>query len=95
MDILSNLKTYSASEARENLYALIKSAAKGTRAYEIKLRGSDPVIVLSKAELDSWQETLDILSSPDEVAAIRRARKQTKTISHEQLLKKLGLVDEA
>lgn len=95
MSILSNMKTYSASEARENLYTLIKSAAKGTRAYEVSLRGSEPVVVISKAELESWQETLDILSNPEETAAIRKARTEKKTISHAQLLKMLGLQDEA
>ena len=69
-----------ASKAREKLYALIKSAAKGLRSYEIKLRGSEPVILTSKAEVESWLETLEVLSSPSEAKAIRSAKKEKKLI---------------
>jgi prevent-host-death family protein len=82
--------TYTASEARSKLYSLIREAAKGLKAFEIKLRGSEPVVLMSKEELESWQETLDILSNPEEVKAINKARKSKKFISHEQVLKKLG-----
>lgn len=85
---MNAITTYTASEARENLYSLIRTAAKGIRTFEIKLRGSDPVILLSKADLESWLETLDILSSPDEVKAIRRAKKEKKLFSHTEILKK-------
>ena len=86
--------TYTASEARKKLYSLIRSAAKGLKAYEIKLRGSDPVVLINKEELESWQETLDILSNPEEVKAIEKGRKEKKTISHNKLLKEIGLANE-
>lgn len=82
---------YTASEARKNLYNLIRSAAKGLKSYEIRLRDSDPVILVNKAEIEAWQETLDILSNPFEIKAIRRAKKEKKTISHQELLKSLKL----
>lgn len=88
---MNNTTTYTASEARKKLYSLIKKASKGLRAYEIKLRGAEPVILINKNELESWQETLDILSNPEEVKAIRAAKKQKKTITHNQLLKEIGL----
>lgn len=94
MTITSRVETFTASEARENLYELIKSASKGTKAYEITLRGSDSVIMINKAELEAWQETLDILSDREETMAIRRAKKQKKTLSHKQILKAIGLDDE-
>ncbi|MBU0569573.1 type II toxin-antitoxin system Phd/YefM family antitoxin [Patescibacteria group bacterium] len=86
-----NTTTYTASEARKNFYSLIKSASEGLKAFEINLRGTDPVILISKDELESWQETLDVLSSPEEVMAIEKARKEKRTISHSQLLKEIGL----
>ena len=92
MNIISSLKTYTASEARENLYNLIDKVASGLSAFEIKLRGKDPVVLINKSELESWQETLDILSSPSESKAIKRALREKKVISHNQMLKKLGLV---
>ncbi|OGG03852.1 hypothetical protein A2W14_04905 [Candidatus Gottesmanbacteria bacterium RBG_16_37_8] len=82
---------YTASEARKNLYNLIRSAAKGLKTYEIKLRDSDPVVLVNKAELEAWQETLDILSNPAEIKVIRQAKKEKKTISHKELLKSLNL----
>lgn len=86
-----NITTYSASEARKNLYSLIKRSAKGLRSFEITLRGSDPVILVSKKELESWQETLDILSNSQEREAVRIAKKETKTVSHKDMLKEIGL----
>ena len=93
MDFL-NTTTYTASKARQNLYQLIRLASKGLRAYEINLRGADPVLLLNKAELESWLETLDILNSPEEIKTIRTAKKQKKTISHQQMLKQIGLKNE-
>ena len=90
-----NTTTYTASEARSNLYKLIREASKGLKAFEIRLRGSDPVVLISKEELEGWLETMDILSNPDEAEAIRKAKKEKKTISHKQLLKKLGLQNES
>jgi prevent-host-death family protein len=95
---MNTTATYTASEARRNLYSLIKKASKGLGSYEINLRGSDPVILMSKEELEGWIETMDIMSNPEEVKAIRQARKEVakgQTISHKQLLKELSLEDEA
>ena len=88
---MNNTTTYTASEARSKLYKLIRSASKGLKSFEIKLRGSDPVVLISKSELESWQETIDILNSPEEAKAIKKANKQTKTISHQHMLKAIGL----
>ena len=91
MNSLAHLKTYSINEARDNLYSLVKSAAKGTRAYEIGTRSGESVILLAKTEVESWLETLDILTSSSEIAAVRKSRKQKKTVSHKDVLKTLGL----
>jgi len=91
MNNLTNLTTYTASQARADLYSLIKQTANNQKSYEIKLRGSNPVILISKAELESWLETQDILNSPEEMKAIREGLSTNKTISHENLLKELKL----
>ena len=86
-----NTVTYTASEARKNLYSLIRQAGKGLTLYEITIRGqADSVVLMSKNELESWQETLDILTSPVELEAIRRAKKERNKISHISLLKELN-----
>lgn len=87
MDVIS----YNASEARQNLYSLIKKASTGLKAIEITLRGSEPVVMINKAELESWMETLDIMSSKEEVEAIRSSKTDKKYISHEDLKKELGI----
>jgi len=85
--------TYTASEARDNLYDLVRSAGKGLRSYEITLRGAKPVILMSREELDSWIETFDVMSSPEEVSAIEAGRKtkKGKRISHQDMKKLLGI----
>lgn len=95
MNVAPDLKTYTASEARERLYKLVKAAGMGLSAFEITLRGCNPVVLMNKAELESWQETLDILSNKKEISSIRRARKQNKTIPHKTVLKRLGVNNEA
>lgn len=87
-----NTTTYTVSEARKNLYDLVKSAAKGLKAYEITLRGEEEsVVLINKSELEAWQETLDILSSSTEIEAIRQGKKTKKTFSHDEMLKAIGL----
>ena len=88
---LTNTQNYTASDARDNLYTLIRNASSGLTNYEITLRGNDPVMLINKAEFESWQETLDILSNKPEITAIRQARKETKNLSHRQVLTSLGL----
>lgn len=83
--------TLTASEARENLYQLIKKASLGLQAFEIKLRGSEPVVLMSKADLESWEETLDVMNSPEEVKAITKGLKTNKRISNEEMKKLLGI----
>jgi len=94
MSTITSQTNLTASDAREHLYELIKSASQGLRSYEINLRGHKPVVLISKDELDGWLETLDIMSNPEEVEAIRLSRKSKKTYSFEQVKKELGL-DEA
>jgi len=87
--------TYTASDARKNLYSILKDAATGLSTYEILLQGSDPVVLISKNELESWQETLDILSNSEERQAIAQAKNDKKTYTHQQLLQELGLKQES
>ena len=86
-----NTSTITASEAREDLYNIIRKASKGLSSFEIKLRGAEPVILISKDEIEGWLETWDIMNSPEEVEAIAEGRKSKKTISHEEMKKLLGI----
>jgi prevent-host-death family protein len=86
-----NTSTITASEARDDLYNIIRKASRGLRSFEIKLRGVEPVVLISKEELEGWLETLDIMASPEEVEAIAEGRKSKATISHEKMKKLLGI----
>ena len=85
-----NSTTVTASDARADLYNLIRETSKGLRSFEITLRDSDPVMLISKSELESWMETLDILNSPQEINSIRSSKKHKKFTSHADLKKSLG-----
>lgn len=87
--MMNKIFTISASDARADLYNLIRSAGKGAKAYEIVLRGAEPAILMSKDELESWMETLDVMSSPAEVEAIREGREEHGGIELDELMKKL------
>lgn len=88
--IVNNITSYTASEARKKLYSLVKKASESFEVFEIRLRGKDPVLLISKEEVESWMETLDILSNPKEVKAIEKARKEKEEISLEETLTKMG-----
>lgn len=87
--MMNKVVTLSASDARADLYNLIKKASRGKESYEIVLRGSDPVVLMSKEEVESWMETLDVMSSPSEVAAIREGMKEEGGITLEEFEAKL------
>ena len=82
-----NTSTITASEARDDLYNIIRKASAGLRSFEIKLRGVAPVVLISKEELEGWIETLDIMASPEEVKAIEAGRKDKTAVPLEKLLK--------
>ena len=86
---------YSASVARQDFYSLIKQASGGLKTIEVNLRGSEPVLIINKAEVESWLETLDILSSPKEMKAIRDSQKDSRRISLNELKKSLQIYHES
>jgi prevent-host-death family protein len=86
-----NQTTRTASQARKDFYNLIRKAGTGLQTFEITLQGSEPAILMSKSELESWRETIDILSQKEEINNIRTAKKQKQTIPHKKMLQELGI----
>jgi prevent-host-death family protein len=82
---------YNASDARQNLYTIIKTVANGLEPIEINLRNTNPVIMMSKADYDGWIETLDIMMSPQELKTIRTGRKNKKIYTSDQMKKILSI----
>ncbi|WP_174452901.1 type II toxin-antitoxin system Phd/YefM family antitoxin [Demequina iriomotensis] len=63
----------SVADARAGLSKHIDSAATTHERFEITRNGSRVAVLLSAEDYDSLIETVDVLSSPDEVAALRAA----------------------
>ena len=65
------MTTLSLAEARANLSKLVESAVTTHERFEVTRNGDRVAVLLGADDYDSLLETLDILSNPDEVAAIR------------------------
>ncbi|WP_313405110.1 type II toxin-antitoxin system Phd/YefM family antitoxin [Aeromicrobium sp.] len=67
------MTTLSLADARANLSKIVESAVTTHERFDVTRNGDRAVVVMSADDYDSLLETLDILSHPDEVAAIREA----------------------
>ncbi|MBI2010192.1 MAG: hypothetical protein HYS86_03370 [Candidatus Chisholmbacteria bacterium] len=81
--------SYTASEAKKDFFNLIRKAS--LHPIEIRLKDQNPVILTSKANLESLKETVEILSIPGARESILEGFKETRLISHQEMLKKIGL----
>jgi antitoxin YefM len=69
--------TLTATQARQNLFALLKKSVKGHMAIRISSQIGDAVLV-SQEDYDSLLETLELLSTPGVLKGIREARADIK-----------------
>ncbi len=69
------MKTLTATEARKELFTLLKRSIRGHRQYRITHKEGDAVL-LSQEDYDSLLETLELLSTPGLVKSIRDARRE-------------------
>ncbi len=67
-----------ANMARTNFYQLVEEAGEDMRQFTIVHRNGKPVIMMSVAEFEGWQETLEIMSDKKLVASLRKADKELK-----------------
>lgn len=87
------MTTISITKARTNLYDLVEDVSKGKRV-GITNRGETRVVLISQAELESLEETLDILSDPKALRELKEAEEQVargELIEWEDLKKELRL----
>ena len=61
------------TEARAKLPQLVKAADERLDRTVITSNGKPTAVIMSYAEYEAWEETLDILSDPDALRAIRTA----------------------
>lgn len=82
--------TISATAARKQFYKLLRRASKPGARITITLEGADPVVLMAKEEVESWIETLEVLSDPQLVKDIAAAKRSNDFISWEDMKKELG-----
>lgn len=63
----------SLADTRASLSKLIESATTTHERFEITRNGARVAVLMSAEDYDALLETVDILSNPDEVAALRTA----------------------
>lgn len=68
---------FTASEARQKLFQLVKRSIKGHLPIRITSR-SGAVVMISEDEYESLLETLELLSTPGMLKSIREARSDIK-----------------
>ena len=66
------MTTLSLAEARANLSKLVESAVTTHERFEVTRNGDRAAVLLSADDYDALLETVDVLSRPEQVEAIRR-----------------------
>lgn len=87
-------KILSITKAREDLPSLVNQAKNDLDEYVITVNGSPAVILLSFDEYESWRETMEILSDPEELKDIRQGEKdiaEGNYVTLEELKKELNV----
>ncbi|MBI2152146.1 MAG: type II toxin-antitoxin system Phd/YefM family antitoxin [Candidatus Rokubacteria bacterium] len=69
------MKTVTATEARRELFNLLKRSVRGHRQFRITHKEGD-VVLLSQEDYDGLLETLELLSTPGLLKSIRQARRE-------------------
>ena len=69
------MRSRTASEARSELFRLIKDASKSHRTFTITHKDGDAVL-MSKEDYESLIETLELLSIPGLLESVRKAKRE-------------------
>ena len=87
-------KTVTASEARNNFFAILKEIKTPGVSVMITYEGHPAGVLMSADEFEGWMETMDIMSDPEEAAEILdalRNKGKEETVTFEEFKKNLGL----
>lgn len=82
------MKILTATEARRELFKLLKQSVRGHRQFRITGKEGD-VVLLSQEDYESLLETLELLSMPGLLKSVRQARREIargETYSLEEVL---------
>lgn len=70
--------TLTVSDARTNLYDMMEEVRKYLRRFVITHHGKPQAVLMPVEDLESWEETLDIISNKKLMKDIRQAEKDFK-----------------
>ncbi len=87
-------QTLTASQARANIYNLLDQVKDNLAQFFISHKGVPTAALIPIEELESWQETLDIMSDKALMKQIKQGTKelkQGKTVPLEKVIADLGL----
>jgi prevent-host-death family protein len=87
-------KTVTASEARNNFFAILKEVEVPGVSVTITYEGHPKGVLMSAEEFDGLMETLDIKSNPKEVTAIEegmREKERGEVVTLKEFKKNLGI----
>ncbi len=90
------MTTVSATTARTNLYNLIDEVSASGKRVGITKKGETKAVLVSQEDLASLEATLDVMSDPDLMKAIREGDEDIKAgrfVSLEEVEKELGFAD--
>lgn len=68
-----SIQTLPVTEARARLPQLVKAAAERFDRTVITSNGKPTAVIMSYDEYEAWEETLEVLSNPEAMRAIREA----------------------
>lgn len=83
-----------ATEARNNFFELLERAKRGSFPINITVKGIPEVVIMGKEDYDAWVATIETLSDPELMEAIRESDKnfaEGKYQTWEEVKKELGL----
>ncbi len=84
-------KTMTSTEARKNFFAMLKELETPGTSILITHQGHPKGMFIPVDDYEGWMETLDIMSDPEEVAAIREAMKEVErgeVVDYEEVKKR-------
>ncbi len=87
-------QTLPITKARQELTSLVENARKKLDEYVITVNGLPAAVIISAEEYESWKETLEIMSDPGLMEAIREGEKdieEGRFYDWEDVKKELGL----
>ena len=70
--------TLTTSDARANLYDMMEQVSKYLTRYTITHKGKPQAVLMPIEDLESWEETLEIMSNPKLMKDLAKARNDAK-----------------